>query len=47
MVLEEVRRGFLNFAMEWRWEGVKAPDVCEGGGEVCCECPAKERCFAE
>lgn len=24
-----------------------APDVCEGGGEVCCECPAKERCFSE
>lgn len=28
-------------------DGGYSPDVCEGGGEVCCECPAKERRFAE
>lgn len=39
--------GCLLIAMESRGEGEgEAPDVCEGGGELCCECPAKERCFS-
>ena len=37
----------LSCEVEQRWGGgVNTPDIREGGGEFCCECPAKERRFA-